>query len=318
MSGIIPMERSRNTLIDFQRAILIVLVILVHIVHFGDLHPDTKDSILAFMMPAFLVITGYLVNVNKPIKKFLFYILKLMLPYTIMASGYMLVSMYLPVRDGIDSFDVNTLCRVLFVTSIGPYWFFRVMIICGSCYYLVFHLCQFLIDTNKKYILLGSVLLIISFFTPILDVKAAIYYYIGIGIRLYIKDFEKICIGSFWAFVPFLIMLSRDECRNWESFFVIACVTCFFSITTELAKYPKGKVRNILLYIGRNTLPIYIFHPVFTMLAKFTLPLFRFDPTGYAHAIFTIVLCVTGSLGIAYAMDKTHISYIFAYRKLLR
>lgn len=113
----------RNTLIDFQRAILIILVILVHIVHFGDLHPDVKSSILAFMMPTFLVITGYLVNVHKTIKKFLHYLLKIALPYTIMVLGYMLVSLYLPVRDGITSFDVHTVCRVLFVTSIGPYWF---------------------------------------------------------------------------------------------------------------------------------------------------------------------------------------------------
>lgn len=156
----------RNTLIDFQRAILIILVILVHIVHFGDLHPDVKSSILAFMMPTFLVITGYLVNVHKTIKKFLHYLLKIALPYTIMVLGYMLVSLYLPVRDGITSFDVHTVCRVLFVTSIGPYWFFRVMIICGICYYLVFRCFQSSFSTNTKYILLGTLLLVVSLLPP--------------------------------------------------------------------------------------------------------------------------------------------------------
>lgn len=314
----ILMERLRNSLIDFRRAILILLVVLVHVVHFGDLHPDTKDAILAFMMPAFLVITGYLVNVDKPVRKFLLYLLKIALPYTIMVSGYMLLSMYLPVRDGIESFDIHTLCRVLFVTSIGPYWFFRVMIICGCCYYLVFHLCQSLFDRNTRYMLLASALLAISLFTPVLDVKAAAYYFIGVGIRVYVRDFERICVGSLWSFIPFLVLLSRQECRGWETLYVLACVMCFFSFTTVLAKYPKGKVRGILLYIGKNTLPIYIFHPVFTMLAKFALPMFQFDVTGYLHALFTIAMSVAGSLGIAYVMDKTHISYIFAYRKLLR
>jgi len=159
----------RNTLIDFQRAILIILVILVHIVHFGDLHPDVKSSILAFMMPTFLVITGYLVNVHKTIKKFLHYLLKIALPYTIMVLGYMLVSLYLPVRDGITSFDVHTVCRVLFVTSIGPYWFFRVMIICGICYYLVFRCFQSSFSTNTKYILLGTLLLVVSLLPPSLS-----------------------------------------------------------------------------------------------------------------------------------------------------
>lgn len=44
---------SRNSLIDFIRALLIFLVILVHIVHFGDLHTNVKSMILAFMMPTF-------------------------------------------------------------------------------------------------------------------------------------------------------------------------------------------------------------------------------------------------------------------------
>ena len=33
-------------------------------------------------------------------------------------------------------------------------------------------------------------------------------------------------------------------------------------------------------YIGRNTLPIYLFHPIFTMGGKLALPLFHFDNSG--------------------------------------
>ena len=64
------MNTKHNTTIDFMRAILIVLMILIHIVNFGTLYPDIKDGILSFLMPSFLVITGYLVNVDKPLCKF--------------------------------------------------------------------------------------------------------------------------------------------------------------------------------------------------------------------------------------------------------
>lgn len=311
-------KNKRNLLIDFQRAILITLVILVHVVHFGKIHPNIKESILTFMMPSFLVITGYLVNIDKPLKKFLLYILKIALPYTIMVMGYMILSLYLPVQDGIKSFDVNTVCNVLFVTSIGPYWFFRIMIICGICYYLIFHNRLSFLNLQAKYILLGSAFLAISLFTPIMTAKCAFYYFIGVGIRLYVKDFSKICIGTFWAFIPLMIMLSQKGWRNWATIFVIASVFCFFSISTQLATYPKGKLKEYILYIGRNTLPIYIFHPIFTMLAKFALPAFQFDSTGCLHAVFTIVLGFVGSLGIAWCMDKTRLSYIFGYKKILR
>ena len=48
-----------NDIIDFQRALLIVMVILVHIVNFGTLYPEVKARIFSFFMPAFLIITGY-------------------------------------------------------------------------------------------------------------------------------------------------------------------------------------------------------------------------------------------------------------------
>ena len=130
---------SRNSLIDFIRALLIFLVILVHIVHFGDLHTNVKSMILAFLMPTFLVITGFLVNVEKSIADFCIYLTRIILPYVIMVCGYMVVSIYLPVRDGVKVLDFTTFYNVLFITSIGPYWFFKVMILCGICYYVVFN-----------------------------------------------------------------------------------------------------------------------------------------------------------------------------------
>ena len=50
--------------INFVRSVLILLVILVHIVYFGELYPTVKAGILGFMMPSFLVVTGYLVNIE--------------------------------------------------------------------------------------------------------------------------------------------------------------------------------------------------------------------------------------------------------------
>ena len=89
--------KAYNVTIDYIRAVLIILVILVHIVNFGNLYPDVKYSILAFFMPAFLIITGYLVNIKKSLKDFALYILRILLPYVIMVMGFMVVSLYLPV-----------------------------------------------------------------------------------------------------------------------------------------------------------------------------------------------------------------------------
>ena len=170
-----------------------------------------------------------------------------------------------------------------------------------------------------RYMILATVLLLLSQYTPYLSTDSAVYYFIGIGIRLFVKDFKRICIGSFWAIIPLLIILNNTEWRDWGKIYVLFSVMCFLSIATKSYHLLRDKkICNLFLYLGRNTLPIYIFHPIFTMLSKYTVKYFSFDSTGVTHAIFTIVLCVTGSILIAKIMDATHCSWIFARKNILR
>ena len=73
---VIPRYMNRNNHLDYFRALLIALVILIHIVNFGDHYPLLKNAILAFLMPSFLVVTGFLVNVEKPVKAYALYLSK--------------------------------------------------------------------------------------------------------------------------------------------------------------------------------------------------------------------------------------------------
>ena len=56
---------NHNNQLDFFRAILIVLVILIHIVNFGDHYPLLKNAILAFLMPSFLRQFGIRIRLEK-------------------------------------------------------------------------------------------------------------------------------------------------------------------------------------------------------------------------------------------------------------
>ena len=138
---------KRNTDLDFIRSILIILMILIHIVSFGNAYPHLKAGILSFMMPTFLIITGYLVNIGKTGRQFGKYLLCLALPYIIMVTGFSVLSYFLPVRDGITELSLSQIAQKIFVTSIGPYWFIQTMIICGILYYGSFRAC----DIISKY-----------------------------------------------------------------------------------------------------------------------------------------------------------------------
>lgn len=78
------------------------------------------------------------------------------------------------------------------------------------------------------------------------------------------------------------------------------------------------KTEDALLYIGRNTLPIYLFHPIFTMAAKFYHPLFNWDRSEICFALVTIFIAIAGSIGIAKMMEKTRLAYLFGKGKMLR
>ncbi len=66
--------------IDYQRCVLICMVIMIHTVNFSTLYPDVKNFINFFFMQAFLFITGYLVNIRKTYKEFASYIMKIRKP----------------------------------------------------------------------------------------------------------------------------------------------------------------------------------------------------------------------------------------------
>lgn len=63
------------------------MVVMIHIVNFSTLYPDVKNFINFFFMQAFLLITGYLVNIRKTYKEFASYIMKILIPYIIMVTG---------------------------------------------------------------------------------------------------------------------------------------------------------------------------------------------------------------------------------------
>ena len=385
---------KRNTDLDFIRAILIILMILIHIVSFGNAYPHLKAGILSFMMPTFLIITGYLVNIGKTGRQFGKYLLCLALPYVIMVTGFSVLSYFLPVRDGITELSLTQICEKIFVTSIGPYWFIQTMIICGILYYGSFRACDmiskywgrgscrnnkendsyknskendfcsnskeiepccnskendscknskgndsysnnkendFCSNINKgkteeenlslttRLFLLAILMLLVSK-TPALNITAAIYYFAGVVIRQCRIDFNKVFCPTPLAFILWPFILYREDLYDWGNIAVAFSCWCCISALMWLNQYYKSQMigKSTLLYIGKNTLPIYLFHPIFTMAAKFYHPLFAFDKSEILLAAFTIILAIAGSIAIAKVMEKTKLAYFFGKKEILR
>ena len=325
--------KQRNTDIDWIRAILIILMILIHIVSFGNAYPQLKAGILSFMMPTFLIITGYLVNIEKSSKEMGRYLMCLALPYVIMVTGFSVLSYFMPVRDGITELSLSQICEKIFVTSIGPYWFIQTMIICGILYYVSFKGAiwgtlrqgKTTMSTTTSLFIFATLLLLQSK-TPALSPSAATYYFIGAVLRQCHIGFDRIFRPSPVALLLWLLLLGMEEWYDWGTLAIVfscwCCISSLMWIHSLIKRLQDNasvrKTEDTLLYIGRNTLPIYLFHPIFTMAAKFYHPLFSWDRSEIIFALVTIFIAIAGSIGIAKMMEKTRLAYLFGKGKMLR
>ena len=325
--------KQRNTDIDWIRAILIILMILIHIVSFGNAYPQLKAGILSFMMPTFLIITGYLVNIEKSPKEMGRYLMCLALPYVIMVTGFSVLSYFMPVRDGITELSLSQICEKIFVTSIGPYWFIQTMIICGILYYVSFKGAiwgtlrqgKTTMSTTTSLFIFATLLLLLSK-TPALSPSAATYYFIGAVLRQCHIGFDRIFRPSPVALLLWINLLGLEEWYDWGTLAIVfscwCCISSLMWIHSLIKRLQDNasvrKTEDTLLYIGRNTLPIYLFHPIFTMAAKFYHPLFSWDRSEICFALVTIFIAIAGSIGIAKMMEKTHLAYLFGKGKILR
>ena len=325
--------KQRNTDIDWIRAILIILMILIHIMSFGNAYPQLKAGILSFMMPTFLIITGYLVNIGKSPKEMGRYLMCLALPYFIMVTGFSVLSYFMPVRDGITELSLSQICEKIFVTSIGPYWFIQTMIICGILYYVSFKRATWgklrqgetTMSTTTRLFIFATLLLFLSK-TPALSPSAATYYFIGAVLRQCHIGFDRIFRPSPVALLLWINLLDLEEWYDWGTLAIVfscwCCISSLMWIHSLIKRLQDNasvrKTEDTLLYIGRNTLPIYLFHPIFTMAAKFYHPLFSWDRSEIIFALVTIFIAIAGSIGIAKMMEKTHLAYLFGKGKMLR
>lgn len=150
------------------------------------------------------------------------------------------------------------------------------------------------------------------------EVASGFLFFLGVVLHVSEVDYNKLFVPTSLSAVPLLLILLIGP--NWErsNLLVLVMAFCFLSLASYLKKKCHGKPLEMTLYIGRNTLPIYMFHPIFTMAGKFLLPFFRFDGSGIAHAIVVIILSLAGSLLLAKTMDKLHLSWMFGRPKLLR
>ncbi len=299
--------------LDFLKSIFIILMIIFHLVYIGDSYPYAKQVVYTFHMSAFLIISGYLNNINKEAKAFGRSLLWIFIPYVFMEAGYVVMSAVLPVREKVTELSAGLLLHKAIIAPMGPYWYLHTLILCNASYFLIYKV------TDKwkgiiRFIILGIFLYILSELR-LLTFANAIYFLAGVAIRQSGLPIIRVFQPSFLSVVPLVILCCFPENLNRGTLAGVAITYLVISLLLATYTYLPEKVKRLSLYIGSNTLVILLFSPVFTILSKAYLPLFAFDATGICFTIVSVIFVICGCFGVTYVLDRLHISPYFLGKK---
>ena len=295
--------------LDYLKSILILLMVAFHLVYIGDKYPYIKQIVYTFHMPAFLIISGYLTNVQKDIKSFMRKLLWIFIPYLCLETGYVLMSHILPVRENVPEISSSILLHKIFIKPLGPYWYLHTLIICSLLYYLTFRYTR--MKTISQVILLGLGLFAVSYWGGIIVLANAIYLLAGVIIKQSKLPFIRIFQPSLLALVPMILLCCFPDNLNRGILAGITITYLAIIISLYAHSYLSKGIRQCSYFIGRNTLVIFLFSPLFTILCKMFLPFLFFEPTGILFMIISVAITVSGCIVIAWSMDKLHFSRFF-------
>ncbi len=303
-----PDGKRRIAEIDYLKSIYIILMVIFHLVYIGDKYPYFKQIVYTFHMPAFLILSGYLVNVRKTPAAFARSVLWLFIPYAIMESGYAFMASVLPIRESIDRFTWSVLLEKVFVRPLGPYWYLHTLIIAHILCYTV-HRIPFR-DKLSQLIVLTACFGILAE-CRIVSMTHALYFIIGFAISLFQQDLLSVFRPSCLSLAALTILCLNPNHLESHSLWGVVITYLSFSFLLWVYPYISHGIRQPLQFIGKNTLSILLFSPIFTLLSKPLTPLFSFDPTGLIFTCAAVSLTLCGSFAIAWTSDRLKLSRFF-------
>lgn len=329
------MQGKRIVELDYLRALCILLMVAFHLVFIGRTYPVAKQVVYTFHMPVFLIISGYLARVPKEggsHGRFLRAMLWIAVPYALVESAYVVAASLLPVYEHVDHLSPLVLACKVVLHPIGPYWYLHTLLLCSLAYYGVMLLRG--MPMLFRLVLLAVVYWFLSRVCGIMVLANAMYFLFGALLRLSGMGFLRF-FPSRWWMVPVLLcvvlppLLSElAHCRLVESGVwtfsksSLGGIAMVWSVTGVMLwsfRLLSQRVASPLLFIGSNTLPLLLFSPLFTILAKTWQPwLLAVDGSGMVFMVVSVAVAVVGSLALGALSDRLGLSRYFFGGKVLR
>ena len=301
--------RHRIDELDFLKGIFILLMIAFHLIYVSDMYPYAKRVVYTFHMPCFFIMSGYLMNIDKPWKALVRTMLGYAIPYMIMESGYILMAAVLPIREHLDVLTPHVFIEKLLVNPLGPYWYLQTLLSGGTAYMVVFRLVP--MKTNSRLILLGLIFHVLSNVLGVMSFACSLYFLAGVALRQSRLPFTAVFQPSPFAIIAFALLAMHPQ--NLQMGQAGGVLMVYLVVVGSLSAYSYigEKAQLLLSFLGRNTMPLFLFSPIFTLLCKPLVPVLQFDATGLVYLLVSLTICVAGSLSIDWAMHRLGMGQYF-------
>ena len=288
------MKPVRIEELDYLKGILITLVVLFHLTYFSTEYTLTKQFVYTFHMPAFLVISGWLMNIEAPLPHFGRMILKILLPYIVFESGYIVISALKMVAVPIAELNVSTFLYHFFASPVGPYWFLHTLIICA----VVYKLCHTIFASSpiKQAFARLLTIFVLAQYVHIISFASGCFFIAGAVLRRSNIHITNVLSPNILALIALAVLCTNPAFFVEESLSGIAIVYVMMSVMLLVYNLSPHFFRSKVCYLGQRTLPIYLYSPLFTFLFKAFKLYFSFDPTRFVFAFVATTCCIIGSL----------------------
>ena len=229
-----------------------------------------------------------------------------------MEGGYIVMAAALPIREHIDVLTLGVFIDRLFLHPIGPYWYLQTLITCGVSYIVVFHFVP--MKTNSRIILLGIIFHVLSDMLGISSFACSLYFLAGVLLRQSGISFTDVFQQSPMAIIAFVLLAMHPQNLLMDKSGGVLMVYLVIVGFLFVHSHAGQKENSLLTFLGKNTMPLFLFSPIFTFLCKPLVPVLQFEPTGLLFLSVSLLICITGSLFVEWTMIRIGLSQYFYYQ----
>ena len=307
--------RERIHQLDYLKGIFILLMVTFHLQPVYENYPVLLAAVYTFHMAAFLIISGYLANIEKDVAHFFRGMHRLAIPYVVFETIHILLVYFLGnamhSNTSVTNLSLLGILDKILENPSNPYWYLHTLIISTVIYYFVYKVLK--LKSMTAFIVTGLILYGLTLFLIRFLWVNVTCFLIGVSISRSGRNFLEVIPSSPLALLPLCLLFSYRENYHTGTFAGITITILVISFLLFTYDHASKGFRRFFNYLGSNSLAILVFSPIFTVITKMAVPYFSFDPTSICFVVCALTFVVAGCLCCAWLSDKLCLSqFLFA------